>query len=83
MTRETLIEDEKGMKLEASTVFSAAIRYLKEYMIKMGKNRLPDLDESDVSKWVLTVPAIWSDQSKQFMRNIAEMVGFYFLLNRF
>jgi len=29
--------------------------------------------ERDIS-WVLTVPAIWSDGSKQFMREAAEMV---------
>jgi len=27
--------------------------------------------------WVLTVPAIWEDAAKQFMREAAEKVGFF------
>ena len=32
-----------------------------------------EIQEADI-EWVLTVPAIWNDPAKQFMRQAAEMV---------
>ena len=36
-------------------------------------SQVMDLDEMDVH-WVITVPAIWSDGAKQFMREAAQKV---------
>ena len=55
------------------TVFSAAIRYLKDHLLQSCRNQQADVKDTDI-KWVLTVPAIWNDQSKQFMRESAEKV---------
>ncbi|XP_078325404.1 heat shock 70 kDa protein 12A-like isoform X1 [Crassostrea virginica] len=74
LKRETLIEDDKGKKMEAMKVFSAAIGYLKEHLHSTCKRQLTDIEDSDIT-WVLTVPAIWTDPSKQFMREAAEKVG--------
>jgi hypothetical protein len=43
----------------------------------MSKIQLMDqnLEEKDIH-WVLTVPAIWNDVAKQFMREAAENVRF-------
>jgi len=38
-------------------------------------DRVTEIKNDDID-WVLTVPAIWNDSSKQFMREAAEMVGF-------
>jgi hypothetical protein len=39
------------------------------------KETLKSIDiREDEIKWVLTVPAIWSDQAKDFMRKSAEKV---------
>ena len=73
LTRESLIEDDKGKKMEAMKVFSAAIGYLKDHFLSTCENQLTDIEDSDII-WVLTVPAIWSDPSKQFMREAAEKV---------
>lgn len=73
MTRETLLEDDKGKRMEAMKVFSSAIGYLKDHMLTTCKNQLTDIEQSDIM-WVLTVPAIWTDSSKQFMREAAEKV---------
>lgn len=59
--------------MEAMKVFSAAIGYLKDHMLTTCKKQLTDIQQSDI-KWVLTVPAIWTDSSKQFMREAAEKV---------
>ncbi|XP_078325395.1 heat shock 70 kDa protein 12B-like [Crassostrea virginica] len=76
LTRETLIEDDKGKKMEAMKVFSAAIGYLRKHLQSTCEKQLTDIEDSDI-RWVLTVPAIWNDQSKQFMREAAEKVGIH------
>ncbi|XP_078325401.1 heat shock 70 kDa protein 12A-like [Crassostrea virginica] len=73
LTRESLLEDDKGKKMEAMKVCSAAIGYLKNHLLSTCKKQLTDIEDSDI-KWVLTVPAIWTDPSKQFMREAAEKV---------
>lgn len=76
MTIETPLLDDKGKKMKAIDVFSSAINYLKNQMIKQCEKRFKHIDimDSDVT-WVLTVPAIWNDSSKQFMREAAKKAG--------
>lgn len=74
LTREALLEDEKGKKMKAMKVFSSVIGYLKDHMWTTCENQLSGIQDSDIT-WVLTVPAIWNDSSKQFMREAAEKVG--------
>ena len=52
----------------ALEVFSESIRYLKDHAL-----RHLDGPDDDI-QWVLTVPAIWDDSAKQFMRLAAEKV---------
>ncbi|XP_060594731.1 heat shock 70 kDa protein 12A-like [Ruditapes philippinarum] len=74
--RNIMLEDATEKKLPAKTVFSLAIRFLKDDLLSMSKQRLNDggLDVNDIH-WVLTVPAIWNDAAKQFMREAAETAG--------
>lgn len=76
LTREALLEDEKGKQMEAMKVFSSVIGYLKDHMWTTCENQLSGIQDSDIT-WVLTVPAIWNDSSKQFMREAAEKVYFF------
>lgn len=59
--------------MEAMNVFSSAVGYLKNHMLTTCKGQLSCIQLSDIT-WVLTVPAIWTDSSKQFMREAAEKV---------
>lgn len=59
--------------MKAIDVFSAAIEYLKNHLLEELKKRGMDRCEEDI-RWVLTVPAIWKDPAKQFMRDAAEQV---------
>ncbi|KAL3879883.1 hypothetical protein ACJMK2_032159 [Sinanodonta woodiana] len=70
------IEDETKKSLPAKTVFSLVIRYLKEDMMKHSTDRLSSghIREDEIT-WVLTVPAIWTDAAKQFMREAAVQAG--------
>jgi len=52
-------------------VFSASIKALRDHLHETLK--FIDIREDEI-KWVLTVPAIWSDPAKDFMRKSAEKV---------
>lgn len=69
-----MIPDFTGRKMLAIDVFSAGIRYLKEHLFTHFQTRIEHLRESDIH-WVLTVPAIWDETAKKFMRTSAEQVG--------
>lgn len=73
LTIDTIVEDETGKSMKALDVFSSAIQYLKDHLqnllIEQGMR-----DKNEVMKkvrWVLTVPAIWTDPAKEFMKEAA------------
>jgi len=61
--------------MKAMTVFSAIIGYLKTHLLNLLKTRGTEMKNDDIH-WVLTVPAIWSDSAKEFMREAAQKVHF-------
>jgi molecular chaperone DnaK (HSP70) len=61
-------------KLPAFDIFKMSISYLKKEAEKMLKEKVYRVSPDDV-KWIITVPAIWSDAAKQFMREAAEQVS--------
>ncbi|KAK3097633.1 hypothetical protein FSP39_011566 [Pinctada imbricata] len=69
-----MLEDETGKKVNAEKVFAESIRYLKQHFLKMLNNQGKVIDDSEI-QYTLTVPAIWNDSSKQFMRNAAKKAG--------
>lgn len=64
-----MISDINGKELPAMYVFSKAIEYMHDHLLK----GLKEQDDEEI-KWVLTVPAIWDNSAKQFMRDAAEQV---------
>lgn len=75
LNRHTLLEARNGKRLRALDVFSKALAYLKEKALEVI------LDQSGVEysarevRWVVTVPAIWKQSAKQFMREAAYEAG--------
>ena len=57
-------------------MFSHSIRYLKDRAIEIIREVTGDegYNAMDI-QWVLTVPAIWKNAAKQFMREAAYMVN--------
>ncbi|KAK3099628.1 hypothetical protein FSP39_007193 [Pinctada imbricata] len=74
LTRHTTIKSLTGSSLKAIDVFAHAIRYLKKHLTDTLETRATGVLDGDIH-WVLTVPAIWDDPAKQFMREAAEMAG--------
>ncbi|KAL4218132.1 hypothetical protein ACF0H5_022868 [Mactra antiquata] len=77
LNRKTTVTDINGVSRPAIKIFTMAIRYLKHHFIT-NVFQQPEigtfLSERDI-KYVLTVPAIWSSNSKHFMREAAVEAG--------
>ncbi|XP_022296917.2 heat shock 70 kDa protein 12A-like [Crassostrea virginica] len=66
--------DIEGRTLKASDVFVHIIKYMKDRLLGDFKDRGNTQREENI-KWVITVPAIWGDAAKQFMRDAAIKAG--------
>lgn len=65
--------DDKGRECSAVKVFSMSIKYFKKRLLNdLGHSRTPCAEEH--IRWVLTVPAIWGEQAKQFMQESSYQV---------
>lgn len=76
LTNSTKIKDIMGREVPALKVFQLSIKYLKDHFMRHITKSNPLLESADVM-WMLTVPAIWDDKAKQFMRLAAEQVPIY------
>ncbi|KAL4230003.1 hypothetical protein ACF0H5_010391 [Mactra antiquata] len=74
VNREVTIEEALGKSMKAIDIFSISIKYLKDHFLSMVETRGMTVYEKDIL-WVLTVPAIWEEPAKQFMREAAAMAG--------
>ena len=73
INRDVEVEDDRGRTMPANKVFGEVIKYLKNHLLDLLKKRGTGVENKDIH-WVLTVPAIWSDSAKQFMREAAYLV---------
>ncbi|OWF51205.1 heat shock 70 kDa protein 12A-like [Mizuhopecten yessoensis] len=75
LQRNTSLESENVTKqMAAKTVFGESVKYLKNHLLSTLDTRGTTVVNSDIH-WVLTVPAIWKDNAKQFMREAADYAG--------
>ncbi|XP_073467215.1 heat shock 70 kDa protein 12B isoform X2 [Aquarana catesbeiana] len=75
LSMKTELEAVNGRKVQALEVFAHALRFFKEHAIKELRDQCPSLDEKEAIRWVITVPAIWKQPAKQFMREAAYLAG--------
>lgn len=73
--QQIITEDEGGKSMPALVVFTESIKYLKQSLLDEVKNQQTDIQMNDI-KWIVTVPAIWSDPAKMFMRRVSVEVQF-------
>ena len=69
-----IIEDVTGKSVPAMKVFGISIRALMNHLFLTFTERGIEIEPMDI-RWVLTVPAIWSEAAKQFMRKSANLVN--------
>lgn len=68
-----LLEDITGKPMPTIDVFALSIEALKDHLMSYLKKQGTEVELKDI-RWVLSVPAIWTDISKQFMRESAVKV---------
>ncbi|XP_056009905.1 heat shock 70 kDa protein 12A-like isoform X2 [Ostrea edulis] len=67
-----MCKDENEREMEAMLIFTHCIKYLKDHLLGVIANStLGDKVGIDDIDFVLTVPAIWDDTAKMFMREAA------------
>ncbi|XP_039593141.1 heat shock 70 kDa protein 12A isoform X2 [Polypterus senegalus] len=72
---ETELQAANGKKVKAINVFAYALQFFKEQALKeLSDQAGSQFDNADV-RWVITVPAIWKQPAKQFMRQAAYKSG--------
>ncbi|XP_071124637.1 heat shock 70 kDa protein 12A-like [Mytilus edulis] len=74
ITRDIKIKDELDKEMDAIKVFQSVIQFLKDHLFKSISDEIKGIQENDLH-YVLTVPAIWEDSAKEFMREAATMAG--------
>ena len=74
------IEDINGQPYNAMDIFSLSIKYLKDQLIKTTNDRGVGSMVGEI-QFVITVPAIWRDSAKRFMREAAIKVSFKIYIN--
>lgn len=62
--------------MPAVTVFGHALRYFKEHALQELTDQSSTRILNEDVRWVVTVPAIWKQPAKQFMRAAAYKVKF-------
>ncbi|XP_060596203.1 heat shock 70 kDa protein 12B-like [Ruditapes philippinarum] len=74
LSRSTTVEDINGKSIPAMTIFTMSIKYLKKHFTEALNKQKTGIVDEDI-QYVITVPAIWNDNAKQFMREAAENAG--------
>ncbi|XP_052285287.1 heat shock 70 kDa protein 12A-like [Dreissena polymorpha] len=75
LTRDMLLTDASGKTMKAMIIFAEAIKYVKVHLQKRLREGLnEDVLPREIC-WVLTVPAIWRQSAKQFMKEAASKAG--------
>ncbi|XP_071173937.1 heat shock 70 kDa protein 12A-like [Mytilus edulis] len=74
ITLDMMMEDISGKPVSAIHVFSLSIKALTSHLIDKLAKQGTGIHDDEI-RWVLTVPAIWTDSAKQFMRRSANAAG--------
>lgn len=73
------VKDVTGKSVLAIEVFGFTIKALKTHLKDTLEKQELDIENLEI-QWVLTVPAIWSDAAKQFMRKCAiKVISFFYI----
>ncbi|GIY65896.1 heat shock 70 kDa protein 12A [Caerostris extrusa] len=75
LSRDTMIHAANGKRMSALTVFAHALRYFRKHALQELSDQSATCILNDDVRWVVTVPAIWRQPAKQFMRNAAYEAG--------
>ncbi|XP_068713523.1 heat shock 70 kDa protein 12A-like [Montipora foliosa] len=75
LNRDTLLEARNGKNVRALDIFSYSLEYLKDKALERISDESGIEYTAEEVRWVITVPAIWKQSAKQFMREAAYQAG--------
>ncbi len=75
LNTKTQLTATNGAKKPAMEVFSHALRFFKEHALQELSDQSATKILNEDVRWVITVPAIWKQPAKQFMRQAAYQVS--------
>ncbi|CAG2190347.1 unnamed protein product [Mytilus edulis] len=74
IARDFMLEGENDCVMPAMRVFTENIKFLRIQLEEQIRSKTDGIKPQEIV-WVLTVPAVWSDQAKQFLREAANNIG--------
>nr|XP_022322670.1 heat shock 70 kDa protein 12A-like [Crassostrea virginica] len=66
-----VVQDKHGKEQLAVDVFSQSLHFMKEHLLRHLEKTMGYKPDTETIRWVITVPAIWDENAKQFMREAA------------
>lgn len=75
---DTEIKAVNGKSVKAIVVFTHVLRYFRKLVLEELTDSTGTKINNDDVRWVITVPAIWRQPAKQFMRTAAYQVSSLF-----
>lgn len=71
LNTEIVLQDVNGKEQLAVDVFSQSLHFMKGHLLRHLEGAMGYQPEAETIRWVITVPAIWDENAKQFMREAA------------
>ena len=75
LNRNSILSARNGKPMRALDIFSKALGFLKDKALQRIHQQSGVEYTAREVRWVVTVPAIWKQSAKQFMREAAYEVG--------
>ncbi|KAK3594433.1 hypothetical protein CHS0354_000255 [Potamilus streckersoni] len=75
LTTESHVEETNGKTMLALDVFKESIKYIADLVMEKIEEAYGKKVHAERIDWVITVPAIWNDSAKQFMREASVAAG--------
>ena len=69
-----VLKDVNGKEQLAVDVFSHSLGFMKRHLLHHFTEVMGYQPEAETIRWIITVPAIWDENAKQFMRKAAYTV---------
>ncbi|XP_062577564.1 heat shock 70 kDa protein 12A-like [Saccostrea cucullata] len=71
LSTEIVVQDVNGKEQLAVDVFSQSLLFMKGHLLRQLAGAMGYEPDLKTIRWVITVPAIWDENAKQFMREAA------------
>uniref|UniRef100_A0AAU0MUL5 Heat shock protein family A member 12 variant X4 n=1 Tax=Urechis unicinctus TaxID=6432 RepID=A0AAU0MUL5_UREUN len=75
LSRTTCVSSRNNRTCSLMDLMTFSLTYLKDSLIKHANQQTSGDVTASLLRWVVTVPAIWDDSAKQFMREAAVKAG--------